>query len=215
MRIGVDEAGKGPVLGPMIAAAVRGPPTAIPDGVDDSKRLTPARRAALDAALRADDEVRVAVASVEPARIDDPTTDMNTLTVAGHAEALSALVADGDDVRCDAGDVDADRFARRVRDRIAVDCRVRAAHRADAEDAHVAAASVVAKVERDARVDDIRARYADYGDVGSGYPSDRTTREFLRRYVDAEGEVPACARASWSTCDDLLAAAEQSALDEF
>ena len=76
----------------------------------------------------------------------------------------------------------------------------------------MAAASVVAKVERDAAVADIAA---EYGDVGSGYPSDPTTRAFLRRYVDEHGRLPECARESWQTSRDVLAAAEQSALDSF
>ena len=54
-----------------------------------------------------------------------------------------------------------------------------------------------------------------YDGVGSGYPSDPTTRSFLRAYVADHGDVPDCARRSWSTCDDVLAAAEQSGLDDF
>jgi len=51
--------------------------------------------------------------------------------------------------------------------------------------------------------------------VGSGYPSDPTTRAFLAGYVEEHGELPDCARTSWSTCDDVLAAARQSTLGEF
>jgi ribonuclease HII len=210
--VGVDEAGTGPVLGPMVAAAVRAPPEDLPDGVDDSKRLTAERRDSLAAALREHDAVGVGVAVVPVDRIDDPATDMNSLTVSAQAEALAAVVVDGDDVLADAGDVSESRFARRLRNGIEADAGLRAAHGADGDDAHVSAASVVAKVERDARVAALRERY---GDVGSGYPSDPTTRSFLREYVAAHGDVPDCARRSWSTCGDLLAAAEQSALDEF
>jgi ribonuclease HII len=217
-RVGVDEAGKGPVLGPMVAAAVRGEPTRLPDDVDDSKRLSAERRERIDAALRADDAVTVGVAVVSPDRIDDPATDMNTLTVTAQAEALTAVARDGDAVVVDAGDVDEARFARRVCDAAAergASVSVTGEHGADERYALVGAASVVAKVERDARVEDIAAAYADYGPVGSGYPSDQTTRAFLRTYVDETGELPDCARASWATCTDLLAAAEQSALSEF
>ncbi|MFB6106770.1 MAG: ribonuclease HII [Halobacteriaceae archaeon] len=211
MRVGADEAGKGPVLGSMFAAAVRAPAAAIPDGVADSKRLRPARREALDAALRGDDRVAVGVAEVPVSRIDDPETDMNTLTVAAQAEALGAVVREGDQALVDAGDADAARFGRRVADRLD-GVAVTPEHRADERYPVVAAASVVAKVARDAHV----ASLADeYGDVGSGYPSDPATRAFLREFVRETGTLPACARASWSTCSDLLAAAEQSALDEF
>ncbi|QZP38968.1 ribonuclease HII [Halobaculum magnesiiphilum] len=245
--LGADEAGKGPVLGPMVAAAVRADPAAIPDDVDDSKRLSPARREELDAALRDDDRVAVGVARVTVDRIDDPATDMNTLTVAGQAEALAAVARDGDRAVVDAGDVSESRFADRVADAVAagdtsaggteaddgaadatgtdgdadpiagVAVDVTAEHGADESYPVVAAASVVAKVERDRIVAELDAAYRDrgYDGIGSGYPSDPTTREFLREYVAREGDLPECARTSWSTCDDVLAANEQSALGEF
>ena len=214
MRVGADEAGKGPVLGPMVAAAVRAEPSVLPGGLADSKRLSPARREELDAALR-DDDVRVATAVVPVSRIDDPETDMNTLGVAAQAEALAAVADEGDDAVVDAADVSESRFGRRVTEALAaagVAVNVTAEHGADDAHAVVSAASVVAKVERDRLVADLEA---EYGDVGSGYPSDPTTRAFLADYVAEHGDLPACARRSWSTCEDLLARAEQSALDEF
>ena len=218
-RAGTDEAGKGPALGPMVAAAVRAPPGALPDDVDDSKRLPAERRKRLAGRLREDDRVAVATAVVEPSRIDDPETDMNSLTVAAHVEALEAVLSrDGAvEVLLDAADVDPERFARRVGTAVGGVDRpsrsVRAEHGADETDAVVGAASVVAKVERDRRVAAIDAAHD--RPVGSGYPSDPTTRAFLRAYVREHGELPAAARESWSTCRDALAAVEQSGLDEF
>ncbi len=217
MRVGVDEAGKGPVLGSMFAAAVRAPPDAIPDGVRDSKELPPERREEFAGALRRDDRVAVGLAEITVERIDDPGTDMNTLTVAGQAGALSAVAGGGDTVYLDAGDVDAGRFGRRVGERLDAGVDVRAEHGADASHPIVAAASVIAKVERDAHVAGLAA---EYGAVGSGYPSDPTTRSFLASYVDDHGELPDCARASWKTSEDALAAhgigaEDQSTLGEF
>ncbi|MFB6165241.1 MAG: ribonuclease HII [Haloarculaceae archaeon] len=213
MQLGVDEAGKGPVLGSMFAAAVRADPAAIPDGVDDSKKLSPPRREELAARLREDDRVAVGVAEITTERIDDPETDMNALTVAAHAEALAQVARDGDAGVVDAGDTDAARFGRRVTDGLSVDLELAAEHGADGSYAHVAAASIVAKVERDAHVAALGAGLD--ADVGSGYPSDPTTREFLREYVREHGALPDCARASWQTSRDALAAAEQSALEDF
>ena len=222
MYVGVDEAGKGPVLGPMVAAAVRATPDLLPDDVDDSKRVSPARRVAIAAELRAHDAVEVAVTTVEPAEIDAPDTDMNTLTVRGQARAVRGAIEPGDRVVADAGDTSEDRFARRVAEYVtegdgndAAPPDVHAAHGADETDSVVGAASIVAKVARDARMRAVDAVYPEYDGVGSGYPSDPTTREFLRAYVDDHGDVPAHARRSWSTCADVLAAAEQSGLDEF
>lgn len=208
--VGADEAGKGPVLGPMVCAAVRASPGAL-SGVDDSKALSPDRRDRIAARLRDDDRVAVGVKAVGVDRIDDPETDMNGLALSGQAAAVRAVVRAGDRVVADAADVDAERFGRRLAEAVG-DCEVVAEHRADETRPVVGAASVVAKVERDRRV---AALEPEYGDVGSGYPSDPTTRAFLREYLRDHGRLPACARSSWSTCADLLAAAEQSALDEF
>lgn len=253
MYLGVDEAGKGPVLGPMAAAAVLADPSSLPADVDDSKRLSPERREAIDAALRESDAVAIGVGFVEPAEIDRPDTDMNTLTVRGQARATRAAlggspaaalgVADTPldepvHVVADAGDTSEARFARRLaefigggdgeeegnapdRDGDAAESAtlptvdVEAFHGADEADPVVGAASVVAKVARDARMAAIDADYPEYGDLGSGYPSDPATRSFLREYAAGHGAVPDCARRSWATCDDVLAAAEQSALDDF
>lgn len=215
MRIGADEAGKGPVLGPMVAAAVRAEATDLPDGLADSKRLSPERRESLDTDLRAREGVRVATAVIPVDRIDDPATDMNSLGVEAQAEAIAAVATDGDEAVVDAADVSEARFGRRVRETLeagGLSVTVLAEHGADDTHPIVSAASVVAKVERDRLVDELAA---EFGDVGSGYPSDPTTRQFLADYLDTHGELPACARTTWATCEDLLAAAEQSGLDEF
>lgn len=208
MRFGVDEAGKGPVLGSMFAACVRGDPGGLPDGVADSKRLAPARREEIAAAVR--DRFDVGVAEVTPARIDGEE-DVNALVVTAHADAIRAVVREGDGGTCDACDTSEERFARRVARASGV-ADVAAEHGAEDADPLVAAASVVAKVEREAHVATLAATY---GEVGSGYPSDPTTRAFLREWVRDHGSLPPCARASWSTAGDVLASAEQSALDEF
>ncbi|WP_049926680.1 ribonuclease HII [Halopiger goleimassiliensis] len=222
MPLGVDEAGKGPALGSMFAAAVSCPdPDALPAGIADSKRLEPSRREQLADRLRADDRIAVGVAEITPARIDDPETDMNSLAVAAHADAIADCLEAWDrespvSALCDACDTDADRFARRVReacpDGLEANLEVDARHGADDDAPIVGAASIVAKVERDAHVD---ALAEEYGPVGSGYPGDPTTREFLEAYVDDHGELPACARESWSTCQDLLADAQQTSLEGF
>ncbi len=223
MPFGVDEAGKGPALGSMFAAAIHlEEPDDLPDGIRDSKRLSPERREELAATLREDDRIAVGVSEITPARIDDPGTDMNSLAVAAHAEAIEAAADDLErdgatgealDGLCDACDTDADRFARRVTDACSLEAlEIDARHGADDESALVGAASIVAKVERDSHV----AALADeYGPIGSGYPGDATTREFLETYVDEHGDLPPFARESWSTCEALLAEAEQTGLEQF
>lgn len=210
MQFGVDEAGKGPVLGSMFAAAVRAPEAALPDAIDDSKRLSATRREELESGLRSDDRIEIAVAEIDPPRID--SGNMNELAVEAHAEAALPIARRGDRGLCDAADVDAERFAARVEAAIETDVTIEATHGADAESPHVGAASIVAKTERERHVATLRERY---GEVGSGYPSDPETRSFLRRYLSEHGTFPEPTRTSWSTCDSIRAEAEQADLDDF
>jgi len=210
---GADEAGKGPVFGPMVAAAVSVPDRSVlPEDVGDSKGIAPGRRERLARTLREDDRVAVGVAVVDPDRIDDPSTDMNGLAVRAQARAIEAVADDGEEGIVDAADTSETRFRRRVAGAVERPVAVTAEHGADESHAVVGAASVVAKVERDRRIEAIAA---EHGDVGSGYPGDPTTREFLRAYVDEHGDLPPFARESWSTCQEVLERAAQSSLDRF
>lgn len=215
--VGVDEAGKGPVLGSMFAAAVRWPTDRDPHrSVADSKQLSPELRQSIAADLETDDRVAIQIAEVPVSRIDAHDTDMNTLTRGAHAAALSAVAQSGDVVRCDAADVDAERFGQRLQTALQADgvddLDIRAEHRADEHHPVVGAASIIAKVARDTHVDDLAA---EYGDIGSGYPSDPATRSFLANYISQHGELPDCARRSWATSRKALAAADQHGLNEF
>lgn len=217
MRVGLDEAGKGPVIGSMFAAAVATPaPDRLPSGIDDSKILSDARRESLFEMLTEAECVYTATAEITPAKIDAQDSDMNTLTVQAHAGALKELLAaipgESHQVIADAGDTDAERFGVRVATRCGADIDVRAVHGADGTYPIVGAASIVAKT---AREDHVAALRETYGAVGSGYPSDPETRAFLESYLETHGELPSCARASWATSRRLRAASAQSSLEDF
>jgi ribonuclease HII len=200
-QLGVDEAGKGPVFGPMTVCAVAGPEDALPEGVDDSKRLSPTRRNTLCEAIMRSRDLRTATLTVPPAVIDAPSTNMNALTVKTHAQAASAIADAGMVGWFDAADVDVDRYEQNLTDHLTVDLDVNAQHKADQESGFVAAASIVAKVARD---DAMAAVAETYGTVGSGYPSDPTTQEFLATYVEEHDSLPPFARTSWKTARNAL-----------
>ena len=210
-RFGVDEAGRGPVLGSLFVACVSADPATLPAGIDDSKRLSPTRREALAAELRADERVSLAVSEVTPEEIDDAGTTMNALTVEAMAETIDRVAPDYAGV-VDACDTDAARFGRHVTSETTAEVEITAEHGADESHEIVGAASVVAKVARDDHVAELAA---EHGSVGSGYPSDPATRTFLREYVRTHGDLPPFARASWQTSRDVLAAAAQSELVDF
>ena len=213
MQFGVDEAGKGPVLGSMFAAAVVADPEVLPDAVADSKRLTPETRERLATELESNPSVQIGVGEIPVERIDDPQTDMNTLTVDAQARALEGVDVDGLDGYVDAGDTNPDRFGRRVASRLDDDVVLTAEHGADDRYAIVAAASIIAKVRRDAHVEALAAEYDT--DLGSGYPSDPKTTQFLTDYYERTGDLPECARRSWKTSRDVVGAAEQRGLADF
>jgi len=211
MHVGVDEAGKGPVIGSMFAAAVLADPAELPEGIKDSKQLSQDRREELAQAIR-EAAVAVAVTEIPVERIDDQEENMNELTVSAQAEALSQIISEGDTGYLDAGDTNAVRFEKRVEAAVSADVDLRAEHKADETYPIVGAASIIAKVAREAHVNALAAQY---GEIGSGYPSDESTRQFLREYVDQHGTLPPCARRSWQTSKDILAAQDQLSLTEF
>jgi ribonuclease HII len=130
---GCDEAGRGPLAGPVVAAAVILDPKRVPRGLDDSKKLDRPTREALYAKICACAEVAVAFAP--PARIDRDNILRASLWAL--ARAVAALP-----VRPQLVFVDG-------RDRIDADCDCEAVVRGDAIIASIAAASIVAKVTRD------------------------------------------------------------------
>ena len=82
-------------------------------------------------------------------------------------------------------------------------------HKADVKYPIVSAASIMAKVERDA---DIEALKSKYGDFGSGYPSDPVTKSFLTNWLKTHKTLPDIVRHTWSTAEELQAAGKQKSL---
>jgi ribonuclease HII len=198
--IGVDEAGKGAVVGSMFVSAVE---FDADFPVPDSKRLSSEKRERLSEKIR--DTCAVAVVEVTPKEIDTYVADggMNDLMIEAQARTLEKLDVSGE-VIADASDVSAERFARRLGERVHDGYDVKAEHSADDTYDAVGAASVVAKVERDAHV----ARY----DTGSGYPGDPATVEFLREKAP---DFPAFVRKEWSTTERIEREEKQSEFGDF
>ena len=200
MICGVDEAGKGSVLGPMVVAAVgcraTGDLAALP--IRDSKALRPKQREALYEIILRD--FSIAIVTIDAAGIDDARSrvTMNECVAELHAEALAGLRPECAYV--DACDVNAERYGRTVAALLNFPCEIVAEHRADARYKIVGAASVVAKVTRDRAIQELAGQY---GKIGSGYPSDPTTVGFLRDYIREYGNPPPCARRSWKTVANL------------
>jgi ribonuclease HII len=144
---GCDEAGRGPLAGPVVAAAVILDPKRVPRGLDDSKKLDPPTREKLYAKICASAEVAVALAP--PARIDRDNILRASLWAL--ARAVAALPVKPKLVFVDG------------RDRIDAGCDCEAVISGDAIIASIAAASIVAKVTRDRLMTRLGLIYPGYG----------------------------------------------------
>jgi ribonuclease HII len=163
--VGVDEVGRGPLAGPVTAAAVLLDPARIPPGLNDSKTLTAARRDALFAAIMDMAEVSVAHASVE--EIDS----LNILRASHLAmeRAVTGLVTNADHAL-----IDGNMIPRNL------SCSAEAVVKGDARCLSIAAASIIAKVTRDRIMVDLAQQHPGYGwEVNAGYPTPAHLRALL------------------------------------
>lgn len=156
---GVDEVGRGPLAGPVAAAAVILDPRRLPRGLDDSKALTPKEREDAFERIMAR-ALAVSVAFVTPAEIDAMNIRQASLAamaraVAGLSRAPAYVLVDGSDPP-------------------RLSCPCRAIVKGDASTLSIAAASIVAKVARDAMMRRLAVHFPDYGfETNVGYAAKR------------------------------------------
>jgi len=196
--LGIDEAGRGSVLGPMVIAGV-----VVPEkmekvlermGVKDSKRLTPNRRTILSRKLKKMFDYEIVVISAR--EIDEMRAEgINLNEIEKNAMESIILKMNPEKAIVDAVDVKAERFQDNLRKDTGIN--VVAEHKADDKYIEVSAASIIAKAERDDQISQINKDFIKLGGIGSGYPSDPKTKEFLTNY--AYEEMPDFVRRSWAT----------------
>ncbi|MFC4561181.1 ribonuclease HII [Nocardiopsis mangrovi] len=181
---GVDEVGRGAWAGPVVVCAAVTDGSEPPEGLTDSKKLTPARRVSMGDLLRP--WVRDhAIGAADPAEIDEHGMTEALRRAAGRA--LAGLRTRPDAVILDG-----------KHDYLGRPWRVRTAVQADLSCVTVAAASVLAKVHRDAYMAGLDPDFPDYGfATGAGYPSP------AHRAALAEHGPTPHHRMSWSYLDDL------------
>lgn len=200
---GVDEAGRGPMIGPLVVAGVLIQESELAkleaSGVKDSKTLTPKRRgmlAEMIAGLVDRIEIRT-VTAVEIDRLRGRGISLNEIEVQQFVSVLSIL--NPKTAFLDAADVKAERFGNVIGDRsglAALGCRIISEHKADSKFPIVSAASIIAKEERERIVSHL---HQEYGDFGSGYPSDPKSIDFIRSLVENGTEMPSIVRQSWES----------------
>jgi len=213
---GVDDAGRGPVIGPMIIAGVALPDERVRElrsiGVKDSKLLSPRSRRILA------DQIRIIVSNsacveVSPSEIDDVVLNgkklerLNLLEAKCMARVISQLKPELAYV--DASDVIPERFGKTISGLLQFKVKIISEHHADREYPAVSAASILAKVRRDELVELLKN---EYGEFGSGYVTDPVTMNYLRQWLREHDDFPPIVRKSWKTVTRLMQERTQSKL---
>ena len=212
MICGIDEAGKGSVLGPMVVAGVFAPDMDVvaSTGVLDSKVLSRKRRESLFQEITENFVFACRIISAEEIDRLRAEISMNEIVAQAHAEVIRKLPPGTAYV--DACDVNAERYGRTVSGYAGEAYTIVAEHKADARYPIVSAASIVAKVTRDRC---ILSLHEEFGDFGSGYPSDPVTIHFLEDYIRDHARPPSCARTSWETTRRIMDRLSQASLFDF
>jgi ribonuclease HII len=213
MLCGVDEAGRGPVIGPMVVAAlVIKDDKALKDmGVRDSKKLTPMRREELAESISQVAEFEVAV--IQPSEIDELTRhiSLNELEIRTFAQLINKLRAE--DVYVDACESNERAFTLKLQAHLAYRPRLVCKNEADDTYPVVSAASIIAKVRRDSIIREIEKEIGQ--PIGSGYPHDPVTKAFLEKWIKQKRCAPPYTRMCWATTKRAVSLAKTSKLDEW
>ena len=210
---GVDEAGRGPVLGPIVVAGVM-----VDDdselkkiGVKDSKKLTPARRMELVGPVKDACKWEVIEASAEDIDMLRQSMTMNIMESKLFATVIEKL--DPKVAILDAADSNEENFGRYVARELKNDIKIISKHGADDVYPVVSAASIIAKTHRDGIIEKFKEEMG--VEIGSGYPSDPKTINFLKNYYTEHKKMPPHTRKSWKTVDRIISELSNTSLDKF
>tara|TARA_Y100000310_G_scaffold268360_1_gene280939 strand:- start:7248 stop:7898 length:651 start_codon:yes stop_codon:yes gene_type:complete len=194
--LGIDEAGRGPVIGPMIVAGVM-----IEEGkegslgeVKDSKLVSQKNRIILDRHIKKNSKSEVIVVSPEviDAAVLSGELNLNWLEAHKQADIINKLKPDKAIIDCPS--INCEKYKEYLKNLIKnKDIKLIVEHKADDTYPVCSAASILAKVEREKQVGDIKRKY---GNTGSGYPADPYTKEFIKKNWK---KYPEIFRKSWST----------------
>lgn len=209
---GVDEAGRGPVIGPLVIAGVLFKENDLPKlvnlGVKDSKLLSPQKRETLAVQIR-ELALKWHIVLLSPAEIDRVVESrrklhkLNRLEAQAMAKVIAVLKPDV--VYVDASDVLADRFEEHIAENLSFSPKIISEHKADVKYPVVSAASIIAKVERDKVISQLQKKH---GNMGCGYPSDSNTIKFLEDWIRKFGSYPDFVRKSWKTAKRVKSEAD-------
>ena len=198
INCGIDEAGRGPVIGPMVMAILCGDDNEIKElGARDSKKLSPSRREYLFNYLT---KYNYKYFIIDPEKIDEyvKNRQLNVMEEE-YAVKLIDYAENSYAVYIDSFDVDEKRLEDKLKKYTGK--KITCKHHADAIYPVVSGASIIAKVIRD---NEIKKLHEIYGDFGSGYPSDERTVKFLEYSIKNNIDIGKIVRKQWKTYKNIL-----------
>ncbi|MEM5871379.1 MAG: ribonuclease HII [Candidatus Aenigmatarchaeota archaeon] len=212
---GVDEAGRGAVLGPMVIAGVSMFEKDLPKlkklGVKDSKELTPKQREKLAKEI-AKVVKDIVVVKIGPCKIDSYVKqgiNLNQLEAMNMCSIIDCLNVDKAFV--DGPQINTKKFSKLMEKMLKTNPSLMVENFADKKYPIVSAASIIAKVERDKEMEELRKKY---GVEGTGYPSDERTIKWMKAYLEKNKKFPekGLVRFSWETTKEILGENKQKKL---
>jgi len=202
--LGIDEAGKGPVIGDMFVAGVIVDKSEITKlkrlGVKDSKLLSHYMREAYYNVIRKVAR-KIYVREVSVSEID--RRNINRILADKYVEIVKEAIKDFngeiEEIVIDLPSMSPEKLKNRIKS-LNFKGKLVAEHFADKKYIAVSAASIVAKVHREKHISQLKRVF---GDFGSGYPSDEKTVSWLKEFYLKNGFLPNIVRKSWRTVKEI------------
>ena len=207
MICGIDEAGRGPVIGPLVVAGVifDDDSILIENNVRDSKKISSKRRNELARIIR-ETALKFEIIIIPASDIDvmRNVLNLNEIEVNVFSKIIDKLKPDICYV--DAADVNDLRFGKNILSKLRNKTKIISEHKADNKYPIVGAASILAKTVRDKEIINITKILRKELDIpiGSGYPSDSVTISFLNKWFETFGFFPPYVRKSWKTSQNII-----------
>lgn len=212
MFCGIDEAGRGSVMGPLVVGAVfcEDDKDLVALGVKDSKRLTPKARERIFSEMAGVADYTIVTVSAGEIDARRAKESLNEIEMSMFAEAAGHRKVSR--IYADCPDVNESGFSNRL-SVLTGNVKVIGRHGADDTFPVVSAASIVAKVTRDRMVEEISQEFG--VSIGSGYPSDAETMDFIEKWIKRYGVSPKHTRNSWEPVKRMLSVSANTRITDW
>lgn len=225
LNLGIDDAGRGPVIGPMILAGVLVDEETEKEfkklGIKDSKQILPNKREILSKAIK-DKAIAFEITLTSPSEITERNkigVNLNSLEAIKSAEIINKINSSSNRnqqisvyIDCPSPNIKAWQDYLESHIHSPSNLKIHCEHKADVNHVSCSAASVIAKVTRDAEIEKIKEKIG--VDFGSGYTSDPTTCKFLKENAQ-KYKKEGIFRETWSTWKEACQVKKQTKLKDF